>query len=469
MKCQNSEPSTKLEFTPELKPQNSFLRQAWAPVFLIALLAQCAFWSYDFVRGQMMGWDVSLPGTFCDFRLRYNEVEVSHRGVNPYKIWNGDTTLAGYRPWLRPGIDTVDDNHTGESYFSEDDGTRPVIGYAPWHTTFFWWYGWVPRIVAQYLIFVLYELIAVALVLYLLRWQPGEPLGKLLYWLCLASNVAGPYVHCCMSLNYGVLLIPAFIVLYESFKRGRGILPQLVGGLAFALIMVKPQIGVLVALPLLCGRRFLTVGFAALLCVLGTLWPAYVYGESPLELILQIPKYGLPFVSHFVDWWQSFGNVVQALLGMRAFTVWSALCYLACAVLSFLFRQSPSIMVRFLPAIAAVSVWNYGNKADNAFLWPLLFALVLMLLGRGPALFTKREALAVALCYLAAVLPDAIGGTLNLFGELRYLGPRFFELFAWGQRIWVMAFELAIAAIFVRRLWLSRHGEPPPGWVEKPW
>lgn len=463
-------------------------RGAWVQVFCLALLLQFGCDVVSYVMGVFKGFEFTFGYSFVDLRLRYNEVECSHTGVNPYRVWEGEVESLVYKPWYRPDRPG---NGTFDGASSEDDGMRPVVSYPPWHTALFWWYPHFPKWAVIAAAWLLYCLLAVGFVLYLWRWRPGGLLGNAMFLACIGFGCAFPFLHCMTALNYGNLLILLFIIIYEAHKWGEGarrgspasadgagrrcshpravwVASQVVQALALVFVMLKPQIGLLLVLPLLAGKRFLAVGLAAVLCVLLTLWPAHVYGESPLELILQIAKFGAPYTV-LQDEWRGFAKYVWKYLGFAATVGWSVGVLALCAALSLLFRRQASVLVRFLPAILLFPLFGYSNIVDFGLFWPALFFLVLTLLGRGPVLLSGRDCLGLSLLFVLAQLPVVVDNPLKIFMNTGSLAEATKNHIMAGFDTFALLMHALMAALLALRLWQARGQEPNPKWVERPW
>ena len=98
---------------------------------------------------------------------------------------------------------------------------------------------------------------------------------------------------------------------------------------------------------------------------LATLWPAAVYRESPLALILQIPEIGKPYLHVTAG---TIPNAICALAGEGGVLAWGALCVLACAALSFLTQSAPCWLLRCVPALIVFPVWTYSPPVARG-LW----------------------------------------------------------------------------------------------------
>ncbi len=302
-------------------------------------------------------------GCWFDLSMRYHEISCAHTGVNPFHIWNRTVESGRYKGLSRP--DKPDETRT-------DDTRATIHAYPPWHTTFFWWYGWLSREVVVTL-FLLCSCSIFALAFFLFRrWAPADLWPCIIYWSTLLILMLKSFRLTMDVGNYGCFLLLGSLILFFGMKKTNFLLL----GAAWALIMIKPQVGVLFFWPLLFARRYAAIAVAVILCLLATLWPAHVYGESPFELILQVPRLGAPYV---VDWRNFVSLTVGRMTGCLGVSIWSVFCFAACGLLSFQMRASNSDLMKFLPVCIFIPIWTYALAVDWLVLWPLYVAMAILL------------------------------------------------------------------------------------------
>ncbi len=303
----------------------------------------------------------SFKHNFCDIRLRHNEVSCSHTGVNPFKIYNRDITSTVYTGYARPDLNCY-----------PEPNKKIVHAYPPWHTTFFWWFGWLPQ---NYVVMLmsLFNVLAFLGVLFYFKRFLSKETDALLFWGCLLMGLATPFSGVFVTGNYGCLLLVLSVCMLEALARNK----QCLAGIAWSLMMIKPQVGVLLFWPLFWGRKFITIGVAVLICVVVTLWPAHIYDESPLTLILQISQLGNTDIKSNTA---SFIGLSYKYLGDYGVFIWMAFCVVLCGILSYCVRKSPSWIFRIVPVLLIFPYWTYSQGHDYVVLWPLyvLIAFYLM-------------------------------------------------------------------------------------------
>ena len=69
-----------------------------------------------------------------DMSLRVNEILCIHDGIDPFDVFERKITTEKYSGFHRP--DMPREPHEGKKY---------VHAYTAWHTTVFWWFGFVPE------------------------------------------------------------------------------------------------------------------------------------------------------------------------------------------------------------------------------------------------------------------------------------------------------------------------------------
>ncbi|MEG2062970.1 MAG: glycosyltransferase family 87 protein [Kiritimatiellia bacterium] len=308
----------------------------------------------------------------CDFRFRHNEICCSHEGINPFKIWNHEVDSVHFKGLSRP-----------DYTFDSASEKLAVHAYPPWHTTFFWFYGWLPQEVGIVLMYLLFGGALCFLPFFLSRWQPHEVSCRLFFWGVLLVPLTYPIITCIATGNYGLFLFLLSVWLYWSLEKKHDIL----AGIAWALLMIKPQVGLLFIWPLLFQKRYLTIVVAGLICSLATLWPAYIYKCSPIELLLQIPQIGEPYM---VATYGSLPGIARILLGSVGAPIWMIICFIACGILSFLIRNAPTWWLRTLPVILIFPVWTYSQAHDLIISWSLYLLVTLVCIGGAPFVVPRQ-------------------------------------------------------------------------------
>ena len=344
-----------------------------AAYLLSAILVLCGL-AYG-VRSAFDG--LALRG--CDFFLRIHEVQCAHAGVNPFHVWDRTVTVPGFYGHNRPDMENVP--------AQDRVGKHQVHAYPPWHTTFFWFYGWLPPAFSVILLCVAYGIAIVFIVKAIKRSVSSlERAKEAFVWSWIAAMLFGKFVCVFAYLQYGIVLAGLALLMYNSLDKGR----DWVAAVCWALIMVKPQVGALFFFPLLFGRKYKVILLTGAICFIATLWPAWIYHESPVQLILDVPKIGAPYAKGpIVD------KVLAPLLGKSATFVWAGVCAVICAVGSWLFRNSGSWLVRTLPVMWIFPLWTYSHVCDHVVTWSLALVWGMLIVGAANVSPSKRKLLNV--------------------------------------------------------------------------
>lgn len=309
---------------------------------------------------------------YCDLRFRHNEICCSHERVNPFDVWARRIESNRFVGLNRPD-------------FPKESSTKLIVhAYPPWHTTFAWFYKWIPQEALAALVTILSTL-ALALFCWTLhRWAPQEPKGdRQIFFLISFAGIAIPIAGLIGTANYGGILLALIIGMMRAFEKRQD--TQL--GFLWAPVMIKPQVGLLLFWPLFFAKRYKAIAVAIGICSLATLWPAYVYRVSPIELILQVPQIGAPYV---MGERSSVLGLVLRPFGPMGMSIWMGICFLVCAGLSFLSRHADSVLLRFAPALSIFPFWTYSQSHDRVLLG-LLYALILSeIFDTNSALFGPR-------------------------------------------------------------------------------
>ena len=368
-----------------------------------------------------------------DVRMRRNEICCAHQGVNSFRIWNREATLPGFAPLDRPDRESVD-------WESEKAGR--VHAYPPWHTAFFWFYGWLPEILCVTLMSVVFGLCCCLIVHECIRLAKDRFAIPGLVACSSLAMISVATIECWAVLNYGVLVLSAFLLMNKALEKGHDVL----AGLAWAVMMIKPQIGLLFVWPLFWHRRYRTIATAIAVCLAGTVFTSFAVHESPVALILQIPEIGRPYGSGFL-----MDKMVKPFVGDCALFLVPALFFVLVGVMTVALRGNRDFLVSCIPVVLVIPIWTYSVGYDHVILLPAFILLA------GHILETRRwDALTIAVCACLAVLFFMRAwGLLSGFGVFDPTG------IGWIYRLAECssyALMLAIAALFVRD---SRHSTPP--------
>ena len=313
-------------------------------------------------RNDPAGCDIPFIG--CDLRLRRNEVFCAHLGVNSFRIWNREVSLPGFVPWSRPDKEDV----------PCATGDLLVHSYPPWHHAFFYFYGWLSARLCTIWMAVVYGFCLCFIVSECARLLKARFDGDGLAVRFALSMIIYPAVHCLCSLNYGILILAAFLLMNRAREKGHDV----AAGLCWAVMMIKPQVGLLFVWPLFWHRHYRTIITATVTCLAGTLFTSLQVHESMIDLILQIPQIGKPYGT---------GSVVDAILkpvfGENISFFQMSGFFVLTGLATWFLRRDRDFLLCSVPAALAVPLWTYSNTHDLVILLPLYMFLSIQMFGSG--------------------------------------------------------------------------------------
>lgn len=354
-----------------------------------------------------------------DFNLRHNEICASHERIDPFRVWDGQVESEKYIGRRRP-----DRPQPGPLL----PGQRMVHAYPPWHTTFFYFYGWIPNRTAAVAFKVFNLALLAAMLVGLVRFCAQRKLS--VPKTCFVAASVCLYFHSqirlCIGIgNYGVLLAALAVLLFRFLDRGR----QVPAGIVWALMMIKPQVSALLFWPLLFGKCYRAILVAAGICFAATLFPAWLYGESPLELVLQVPRIGAPYCLHG-NFCGPFLRLARLFLGEASLGLTAAFFFLLGGLISFPARHCGKWWEKTIPAMIVVPYWTYAQRMDWVIAWNVVLATSLLAVGDRSIPFPRhlRHALA-AVWFIVLPLAFATDSPIQKAGDLLLHGAWLVSVF----------------------------------------
>lgn len=421
--------------------KHEFIFLVLSVLFVLAIAIPCCL---DFSKGWI---DEKYSGCNerigIDFLMRYNEISCVRDGINPYAVQIGDAKSKQYRYYLAP----------------EEFPSQQILGtYSPWSYTYFGWLTLFGRRTAWK---VYYGLMVVAL-------------GGILWAVCrYARNRgcswrrAGSYalgaallvqygVSSCFYVgNYGLILAASLCVFLWALDREKPI----AAGLAWAIMMTKPQMGIMLAIPLLMQRQFKVCFIAVVTCLLCSVPPAILSSTNLLDLIVAVPQSGVDVTNqtklcpgtlmHLMFRWvpMSALNLLQAGFGV-----------VLCAVLTWRLRSSPWPWVRYLPAVIVGNYCLY-SLSHNDCTFIVATGVLLAVVDRAQRRELTRWMVFACVClgcfYCQLILSHPAWGIVNIFG---FSWPETSRVY-WVASLVHHAATWAFLAAFCRLVWLL--GAPP--------
>lgn len=300
----------------------------------------------------------------CDFVTRYGEAVCLRTGVDPYDVWSkrikSDAFITITSDWQKHPSDKL-----------------PVNCYTPWSYPLALTFSFLSLKTASVL-YTSLGLIAFFAILgfagsKLAKFSPRAQKFVLLGGGCLLICQDAP-ARCLFDGNYGFVLAAALAGLIWALNRTR----DFIAGFFLALMLMKPQIGVLVAVPIFFSKRWKVCFVAGGFGLLGSIWPWVLTGRDPVAMTLEVFDSG----RHYLGDAEIFGpyslprflSDVAGHTGMTGFTVVVGLLVVWLAW-SRLFRNE-SWTIRLAPAVALSLIWSYSLPHDRVLMWLPFFALL---------------------------------------------------------------------------------------------
>jgi len=310
-----------------------------------------------------------------DFALRYNEAMCLRTGVDPCKVFTKEAEHPFY------------DSFTSfSSRGTAPDGLpkRLLAAYTPWG------YMFVMPFTAMHIYYALFvwQLVTFAVLVAAFRWarnfarrQNGDSenarnlacLGLAFYAFSFGSLV---YFKNYAAIHLAAVLGMVWCLNANGSQAGqsrrKNILLQTGAGFCWALLMIKPQIGLLAAIPLLLWRKWIAIASAAAFCTAGTVPPMLLSGESFWNLATGYTANGIAYYRGTLLMPVFFARLpfVGGLPAGIQMGMSMALGALVCAVLSWRVRNCADWTVRVAPWLAVAPAWAYGYDHDT-FVWLL--------------------------------------------------------------------------------------------------
>ena len=327
---------------------------------------------------------VNVPGG--DFVLRYNEVECLRGGTDPYDVVSKKVISDKYALWASPEMNRP--------------GMNAIHVYPPWEYTWFLPFTCMNRKTggALFLLLSVLALCGVGIYSYRAGVQLRGNLWDGLFCVSATLFLGSAFGEVLFFENFGcfnAFLILLLILLLQSKH-------DILSGLVWGLLMTKPQIGLLFAIPLLIKRRFVTMAVAAGFCLLSSIPSAVICHRNPIELILEVPRANIFLISENgtmlipmqVCKMLSKG-ISETTLNMVSSIIGASLCL----ILSWRLRNNKSWLLVLCPAIVCSLLWTYCKPHDRVILWATNFALSI--------LFVRSRSWKVRILCMALILISA--------------------------------------------------------------
>ncbi|MBR6060061.1 MAG: DUF2029 domain-containing protein [Victivallales bacterium] len=310
-------------------------------------------------------WGISsIPG--YDFRLRYHEVECLRQGIDPYDIISKKLESKEYALFATPAV---------------AQGAKALHVYTPWEYTWFLPLSFLSKNAAGAIFLFLSILAYIGVSIYAYyeglafrgKWEDG-------LFAATAALFLGASAGKMLSVaNYGAINAFWILLLILALSHGHDVM----AGIVWSFLMIKPQIGMLFVIPLLIKRKYITIGVAVASCLICSLPPALMCGKNPLILILEVPLGGA-FVADANGTMlipsQVFNLLKGKVPGIALMLVSMLVGAGICAVLTWRLRKNNRWLVIITPTVVCTLLWSFCHPHDRVILWLTQFLLALTIL-----------------------------------------------------------------------------------------
>jgi hypothetical protein len=341
-----------------------------------------------------------------DFRLRYNEAAHVRSGIDPYDVYvNGAAGL----------------------------GTEVGV-HVPWTYWFMEAFTYAPFPTAK----VLYLLVTVSCFMLVL-----VLVGRLALKITGSRENILPAVGVALcnwqlvwlffNLNFGLICALGMLIMIAALNAKR----EVPAGFGFFLVMLKPQLAILLLIPLFIHRRIKTIAVAATVCTFGLLVVSMQLSKAPWVLLLETVSAGKSYLDldhfklysilHHLGLLQS--NAIQILQLATGALVTFFCCLRA--------RHCGEWFLHLLPAAVCSLFSFYGHRHDQVVLCLFVLAAVIV--------FHHR--------------PGLGGFILAAYMILTVMTPSLYTMWGWGDleisvhNLWRYGSWIAILCV----LYLSKH------------
>ena len=364
------------------------------------------------------GRDISWMTPAHDFGLRMAEAKCLRSGVNPYDVWHGDIIMKPYIPF---------DTDLGHSLQGTEGFTECINAYVPWEYTLFMPLTFLPLRVAYATFFAIQALCLVILLAIGYSFAKRIELDRHGAYIATAGAILLTGISLGRDFesgNFAIVVLTATALMAVCLNNGRKIL----AGVFWAIAMIKPQLGLVFAIPLLMRKEFLTCAVAAALCIALSIPAALMCNASPLEMILQAPNAG-------IDSYYGSGTFPYSLFPFVsknvAVHIGLSIGAIVCVLMTHMMSRHRNWLLYMLPAFITAPAWTYSLPYCHAFNWAFHLAVLCYLL-KYPASKMAWGILAISLPFTTRIfnlvhfaglmrpdlLPDCLSCLMDNYFEL---------------------------------------------------
>ena len=300
-----------------------------------------------------------------DFGLRISEAKCLWCGVNPFDVWRENVV---FRPYVSNTL----------------KGPRPegctvqVNAYVPWAYTFILPFSFLPPNAswAAYVALMTLALLCVSAAGSMHLKRLGFLASEALLCSALALGLVfhGLWSNACTG-NYAAFSLCGAVLMGVCLQKRHDFL----AGVCWSLSMLKPQLALLLSVPLLMRGRVASCAVAAAICLVASILPSRLCHASFFEMLLQGPAANVEFFQGCGTW----PKFLCGLFGQSGDILAGTLIGLGvCIWMTWLLRRERDWLVFLMPAAVCSSCWTYTQAYSHAMGWLFGFALVSELMKR---------------------------------------------------------------------------------------
>ena len=320
---------------------------AWCALALVVVFTVCCLFTTAADRG--------------DFRYRMAEIDCVKRGVDPFRIWNEEVVLPPY----------YSNNPARKSI--PDGCTEMVSVYLPWEYMLMMPFSFLDGDVA-WLAYSALSLIALCLLVPIAGYGVKRLVGE--GFADVGLSAASALLVVCYPIwsnfligNHAVLMLFAAVLMAYFLSRCQDI----PAALCWMVLMSKPQVGLIFAVPLMMRMKVRVGVMAVVSCLLLSLPVVWMCRASLVDLITE-PAKASAFAFVGCGTWPRFlcGTFSQGgdiLAGTVIGTI-------ACLLMTWSLRRERDWFVFLMPAAVVSCCWTYTQSYSHAMGWFLAFVLV---------------------------------------------------------------------------------------------
>jgi len=294
---------------------------------------------------------------FLDFTMRMNEAECLRKGVDPFDVWSECVFLPPY----------YSNCHKNPL---PDSCCEMTNAYVPWEYSFALLLSFLPRWIAWVTYCALMLLSAFLVFALPVKRQDGGLLVDALLPSAVALGcVAYPLWSNAAIGNLSVFCLAGAVGMAWCLNRGKDV----AAGLCWAVVMLKPQLGLPFFIPLCVRMKWKTVLVAAGVCVCLSIPPSVLCGKSFVGMIIHAPS-ASAFAFEGCGTWPKFlcGYMANSCDVLAGTVIGAAICWIMTRSL----RSETCWFEILMPAAITSSCWTYTQSYSHAMGWFLAFVLV---------------------------------------------------------------------------------------------